>query len=334
MTAALQAQATKFAQKFHSERKSKLSLLLDNERWRQVEVPSEYQQMVDRIVHNDFTWTKNDANATKQAPASVLYVDSEPFALVNSALILVQIVSEYCQCAENLPMISIQLSRNLIDLLRTFNSKCCQLVLGAGALRVAGLTTITTGNLALVSRALQLVIWLIPRIKAHFQRIEHKQHKLTASETNYTSIQTNNFINSSYDTIEKDFISHIKEIETKVLTIVTSLVHSQLHGWDARPPVPSQSFRNISRHFIKLHEMLAPVLPESQIQQLYRVVHKNFKDKLRELLLKFNIVNNGGPQHGMVTSELTFYMETLRTIKAMTSDELEDDTLNDDIWSK
>lgn len=332
LTAALQAQATKFAQKFHAERKSKLSLLLDNERWKQTDVPTEYQQMIDLISNGDFSWCKGE-DTQKTPPATVLYVDSEPFALVGSALVLVQIVSEYCQCATNLPIIAAQLSRHLIDLLRTFNSKCCQLVLGAGALRVAGLTTITTGNLALVSRALQLVIWLLPRVKAHFQKIEslNNAHGQTSNNTGVSN--SNNFINSGYDTVEKDFVSHIKEIETKVLTIVTSLVHSQLNNWTARPPVPSQSFRNISRHFVKLHEVLVPILPEQQIHHLYRVVHKNFKDKLRELLLKYNIVNNGGPQHGVVTSELTFYTETLRTLKAITPDELEDDTL-DDIWLK
>lgn len=341
LMAALQAQATKFGNKFHAERKSKVSLLLDNERWKAVEIPAEYQVMIDRISNGDFTWSKNDVNSSGQPakPSPVLYVDSESFTLVNSALILIQIINEYCQCATSLPMISTQLSRHLIDLLRTFNSKCCQLVLGAGALRVAGLTTITVGNLALVSRSLGLMIWFIPRIKGHFQQIEIRQattttsNSISSSETAPTSITPNNFINTGYDTIEKDFLSHIKEIESKVLTIVTTLMHNLLNTWDARPPVPSQSFRNISRHFIKLHEALSPILSEQQIHQLYRVVHKNFKDKLRELLIKYNIVNNGGPQHGMVTSELTFYMETLRTLKAMPIEELDDDTLND-IWVK
>ena len=35
---ALKAQATRFAQNFHAERKSKLNLILDNERWKQAEV--------------------------------------------------------------------------------------------------------------------------------------------------------------------------------------------------------------------------------------------------------------------------------------------------------
>lgn len=321
LMAALQTQATKFGNKFHGERKSKLSLLLDNERWRQVDIPVEYQDMINHIADGNFAWSKADINVEHKKPTSVLYIDSEPFALINSALILVQIICEYCRCASNLPIISAQLSRHLIDLLRTYNSKCCQLVLGAGALRVAGLTTITVGNIALASRALRLFIWFMPRIKGHFQQIESKQ----------TTSFTSNNANSGYDTIEKDFKLHIEENDSKVQAIVTQSVHNQLNNWDARPPVPSQSFRNISRHFIKSHEALAPILSESQVHQLYRTVHKNFKDKLRELLIKYNIVNNGGAQHGVITCELTFYMETLRSLKAMTPEELEDDTL-DDIW--
>lgn len=315
LKSALKAQGTKFAQKFHSERKSKLSLLLDSERWKQADVPAEFQKIIDHISKDDFLWTKTE-DGLSILPSPVLIVDGQPFALVGAALILVQIVSEYCRCATQLPVISIQLSRNVIDLLRTFNSRCCQLVLGAGALHVAGLKTITSGNLALVSRALQLVLWLLPHVKNHFQNLEENGATLIG-----------------YETVEKDFISHIKEIENKVLSIVFTIVGNQIMNWDARPPIPSQSFRNISRQFVKLHEAIGPILPEEQIHRIYRTVHENFKDKLREQLLKNNIINNGGPQHGVVTSELTFYLETLRTLNAMPAEELLDDTLNN-IWLK
>lgn len=318
LKAALKVQGTKFAQKFHSDRKSKLALLLDSERWKQADVPAEFQTMVDRIARDDFAHSKKDDEIIVP-PSHFLYVDTEPYALVGAALILVQIVSEYCRCASQLPIISIQLSRHVVDLLRTFNSRCCQLVLGAGALRVAGLTTITSGNLALVSRALQLVLWLLPRVKSHFQRFELNG---AVSQTIH-----------GYETIEKDFQSHIGEIENKVISIVCSLVEKQLVTWNARPPVPSQAFRNISRHLFKLHEAIAPILPEDQVNSIYRAMHKSFKDKLRELLTKFNIVNNGGPQHGTVTSELTFYVETLRTLNAISAEELTDDAMNS-IWQK
>ncbi|TKC49919.1 hypothetical protein EI555_013771, partial [Monodon monoceros] len=47
---ALQSQANKFVNRFHEERKTKLSLLLDNERWKQADVPAEFQDLVDSIA--------------------------------------------------------------------------------------------------------------------------------------------------------------------------------------------------------------------------------------------------------------------------------------------
>jgi hypothetical protein len=52
------------------------------------------------------------------------------------------------------------------------------------------------------------------------------------------------------------------------------------------------------RHLTKLHEAVSSILPETQVQDLYRTVNKTFKDKLRDQLMKMNVVNNGGPQHG------------------------------------
>jgi len=289
---------------------------LDNERWKPAEVPGEFQKMINHITRGNFMWTKlEDASNGPSTATPMLLVDEEPYALVSAALILVQIVSEYCRCASHLPIVATQMCRNVIDLLRTFNSRACQLVLGAGAIHVAGLKMITISNLALASRALQLVLWLMPHVRHHFNQLD-KAGSL-----------------SGWTTIEKDFISHIKEIENKMLTIIGQMVNAQLTNWDARPPIPSQSFRLISRHFVKLHEAIAQVLPIDQIHGVFRIVHRNFKDKLREQLLKNNIVNNGTPQHGTVISELTFYLETLRTLKAMPAEELSDSTM-DDIWIK
>ncbi|KAI8115059.1 Vacuolar protein sorting-associated protein 54 [Lucilia cuprina] len=326
---ALKVQASRFANRFHSERKQKLALLLDTERWRQVDIPNEFQKIIDRIAENkeflvEDLSNKNTGltlnghvttlhlnNSSTQA-SPVLLVENKPYTLVGSALLLVQMLCEYCRCAQRLPIVAGYLSRNVVDLLRNFNSRSCQLVIGAGALRVAGLKTITSTNLALVSRALQLILWLLPKIKQHFQQLD-------ASSV------------TGYDGIEREFQSHVKEIENKIYTIVMERIAMQLEAWDARPPIPSQSFRIISRHLVKLHEAIAPILPEQQIHSMYGIVHRNFKDKLREQLLKLNIINNGGPQHGVVTSELTFYMETLRTLKALPAEEL-DDSIQESIW--
>ena len=49
------------------------------------------------------------------------------------------------------------------------------------------------------------------------------------------------------DTVERDIRSHVMEIDGKILTIVDNLLNSQISNWTAKPPVPSQPFRTISK---------------------------------------------------------------------------------------
>ncbi|KAF4522227.1 hypothetical protein B566_EDAN009071 [Ephemera danica] len=193
-------------------------------------------------------------------------------------------IAEYCQCAEDLTIMAPNLLRHLIELLQLFNSRSCQLVLGAGALHAVGLNTITSTNLALTSRALQLVLVALAAARNQLLPLVQDSQRLV----------------THLDHLEKDIRSHGKEIENKLLTLVGGLLAAQLVTWDAKPPVPSTSFRNISKHLRKLHEAISDVLPLSQVQHLYRCVHKAFKQRLKEQLIKMNVVNNGGPQHGYV----------------------------------
>ncbi|XP_046687628.1 LOW QUALITY PROTEIN: vacuolar protein sorting-associated protein 54-like [Homalodisca vitripennis] len=49
LRSAFRSQANRFMQRFHFERMTKLSLILDSESWRQAEVPVEFQQLLDQI---------------------------------------------------------------------------------------------------------------------------------------------------------------------------------------------------------------------------------------------------------------------------------------------
>lgn len=180
---------------------------------------------------------------------AALRVGSQEYYTVGTVLILIRLISEYCVCAYDLQLLAPVIARNLGELLKTFNSRSCQLVLGAGALRTAGLKTITSTNIALASRSLQLVLWIIPHIRSHFTAL------------------TNDGLNG-FDTVEKDIGHHIQQLETKVLSIMNTLLGDQLNEWDAKPPVPSKQFRNISRHLTKLHEAVSSVLPQEQVIEI------------------------------------------------------------------
>ncbi|KAI4460664.1 vacuolar protein sorting 54 [Holotrichia oblita] len=320
LKAAFKIQAGNYVHKFHSSRKHKLTLLLDAERWKTAEVPAEFQLLVDKIASGEplksipSSPVEDNNKKLLNRVANSLKIGNQEYVTVGTVLILIRLVSEYCVCAYDLPILAVVVGRNLAELLRTFNSRSCQLVLGAGALRTAGLKTITSTNLALTSRALQLVLWLIPHVRAHFSSI------------------SNDMI-SSLDAVERDIGNHIQQLENKILSIMNILLGDQLNEWDAKPPVPSKAFRNVSRHLTKLYEAVGPVLPEEQVGDLYEVVHDNFKIRLREQLAKMNIRNNGGPQHGVVTSELTFYLETMKGLKVL-PDSFTTSKAMEDIWNR
>ncbi|KAF7249308.1 Vacuolar protein sorting-associated protein 54 [Varanus komodoensis] len=177
---ALQSQANRFVNRFHEERKTKLSLLLDNERWKQADVPAEFQDLVDSISDSKIALPEKKAVAPEERkPTDFLIVDGQKYAVVGTVLLLIKIILEYCQCVDNVPSIATDMLTRLSDLLKYFNSRSCQLVLGAGALQVVGLKTITTKNLALSSRCLQLIVHYIPVIRAHFEALlQPKQYSM------------------------------------------------------------------------------------------------------------------------------------------------------------
>uniref|UniRef100_A0A8C8YJN7 Vacuolar protein sorting-associated protein 54 n=1 Tax=Prolemur simus TaxID=1328070 RepID=A0A8C8YJN7_PROSS len=300
---ALQSQANKFVNRFHEERKTKLSLLLDNERWKQADVPAEFQDLVDSISDGKIALPEKKLGATEERkPAEVLIVEGQQYAVVGTVLLLIRIILEYCQCVDNIPSVTTDMLTRLSDLLKYFNSRSCQLVLGAGALQVVGLKTITTKNLALSSRCLQLIVHYIPVIRAHFEaRLPPKQYSMLRH----------------FDHITKDYHDHIAEISAKLVAIMDSLFDKLLSKYEVKAPVPSACFRNICKQMAKMHEAIFDLLPEEQTQMLFLRINASYKLHLKKQLSHLNVINDGGPQNGLVTADVAFYTGNLQALKGL-----------------
>uniref|UniRef100_A0A8C5KCU1 Vacuolar protein sorting-associated protein 54 n=1 Tax=Jaculus jaculus TaxID=51337 RepID=A0A8C5KCU1_JACJA len=300
---ALQSQANKFVNRFHEERKTKLSLLLDNERWKQADVPAEFQDLVDSIADGKIALPdKKSASAEERKPAEVLIVEGQQYAVVGTVLLLIRIILEYCQCVDHIPSVTTDMLTRLSDLLKYFNSRSCQLVLGAGALQVVGLKTITTKNLALSSRCLQLIVHYIPAIRAHFEaRLPPKQCSMLRH----------------FDHITKDYHDHIAEISAKLVAIMDSLFDKLLSKYEVKAPVPSACFRNICKQMTKMHEAIFDLLPEEQTQMLFLRINASYKLHLKKQLSHLNVINDGGPQNGLVTADVAFYTGNLQALKGL-----------------
>ncbi|GFO34669.1 vacuolar protein sorting-associated protein 54 [Plakobranchus ocellatus] len=298
----LQAQANKFVARFHEERKTKLSLILDNERWKQADVPAEFQDMVNHIVSSGNLTLPEKRSDSESKPTECLKVGEEEFAVVGTVLMLIKMMMEYCQCVVDIPSATPDLLTRLIDLLKMFNSRTCQLLIGAGARQMVGLKTISTKNLALASRCLQLVVHFIPQVKNHFEK---------------TLPSKNSNMLKNFEKIVKDYDDHIEEISHKLVTISENMAESQLSKYEVKAPMPSQCFRTICKQLAKLHEALIGILGAAQIRALFTRMNESFLRQLSRRLVVLGVTNDGGPQYGLVISDLVFYSGSFNTLKGL-----------------
>ncbi|KAK3799206.1 hypothetical protein RRG08_054333 [Elysia crispata] len=300
----LQTQANKFVARFHEERKTKLSLILDNERWKQADVPAEFQDLVNHIVDSGNLTLPEKRSDSESRPTECLKVGEEEFAVVGTVLMLIKMMMEYCQCVVDIPTATPDLLTRLIDLLKMFNSRTCQLLIGAGARQMVGLKTISTKNLALASRCLQLVVHFIPQVKDHFEKT------LPAKNSNMLK---------NFEKIVKDYDDHIEEISHKLVTISDNMAEAQLSKYEVKAPMPSQCFRTICKQLAKLHEALIGILGLAQIRTLFTRMNESFLRQLSRRLVVLGVTNDGGPQYGLVISDLVFYSGSFNTLKGLES---------------
>ncbi|KAJ6752323.1 hypothetical protein OIU85_002725, partial [Salix viminalis] len=98
-------------------------------------------------------------------------------------LILLKMLSEYIDMNNMLPTLSSEVVHRVVEILKFFNTRTCQLILGAGAMQVSGLKSITSKHLALASQVISFVYAIIPEIRrVLFLKVPEARKALLLSE--------------------------------------------------------------------------------------------------------------------------------------------------------
>ncbi|KAK6753233.1 hypothetical protein RB195_012682 [Necator americanus] len=311
----LQKLCLEYIERFHSQRRAKMSSMLDAELWKASEVAAEFQCLVDEAIRT---------NRLRNVPASglsvggeALMVENTPYVVVGSSLIFMKILADYCECFAALPTFAADILSRVVELLKGFNSRCCQLILGAGALQLVGLKTISVRNLALASRSLQLIVHFIPMVanEAESSLKEDQKHLMRHFKQALT-----------------DYSDHIGEITAKLISVIDHHTINCLNNWEVTSSVPSPSFQQICRQMQKFHNGLAGIFPDEQIKSLFDTVHEHFKGNLKLHLAKIGISPHDSLKYGFVSQDYAFYAQSL---KAMSScNDLYVESLNDVIYGR
>jgi vacuolar protein sorting-associated protein 54 len=173
---------------------------------------------------------------TSSVPRSQPYLDPD-------------IYLECCQCVDNISSVTTDMPTHLTDLLKYFNLRC-QLVLEAHALQVIGLRNYyknkqTNKTVAFSLQCLQLIVYYIPMIQAHFKaQLPPKQWSILMH----------------FGLIIKYYHDHIAEISAKLVVIMYSLLDKLLPKYEVKAPIPFPCFRNICKQMTKMHEAIFDLL--------------------------------------------------------------------------
>jgi vacuolar protein sorting-associated protein 54 len=167
---AILAQSKEFLSAFHAQRHSLSAKVVEEEMWAPVEVNKVNQDVVNMLVDGAVqdpaclklaksTEVDVAINGSSTAPSSpngsakpatgskFLYIENRTFYAVGATLQVLSVALDYIKVIVNLPVLTLDTMSRMVELLKAFNSRTCQVVLGAGAMRSAGLKNITAKHL-------------------------------------------------------------------------------------------------------------------------------------------------------------------------------------------
>eukprot|EP00047_Mylnosiga_fluctuans_P018585 m.72626 g.72626 ORF g.72626 m.72626 type:complete len:1016 (+) comp7690_c0_seq1:32-3079(+) len=248
---ALLTQAKRFLDRFHSRQKEKLQLLLSNENWSQVDVPSECQVQVDIL----FRWTAG--RATNGASQRQLFIGSAGFCAVGVLLMYVKMVAEYCKCAQDMPVLAADLYTRLADVLRTFNSQCNRLVLRAEALQVVGLRTITAKHLCLCAQALGIVLALLPALQTRFKDLLPDRMQILLKE---------------FAGIPGDYETHRKQVYMKLVSIMEDVWNRSYKEMTWSKGVSTAGTKAVAKSAAKLYATIRDILSPDELARVFQSI--------------------------------------------------------------
>ncbi|VDD86917.1 unnamed protein product [Enterobius vermicularis] len=302
-------QCSAFIKRFHEDRKGKLGIILDSENWRSTQVPEHYQRLVNECCA---TGKLHDIPNTAENEFSLktsLNVDGEDYVVVGAALFLLEMLAQYCDVVTVLPDYSSELLMYVVELLKNYNSRSCQLILGAGALQLIGLKSISVRHLAwrrfhlnfiaLSSRCLQLILRFVPYVKSEFEsHLNEEKQNLMRHIIKVT----------------RDYKDHIQEITNKLISVIDHHVVTQLKMWDLKGPVPSLTFQQICKQLGRFYNGLSGIMPEYMIKELFQQVHENFKTNLKEQLDLMGVTPHDSLTYGLASQEYLYYIKSLQSM--------------------
>ncbi|KAH8805885.1 Vps54-like protein-domain-containing protein [Xylogone sp. PMI_703] len=198
-------------------------------------------------------------------------IDSESFILPASAILCLHGLSRFLHLNTGLRSMTSEIATSIVSYLTLFNSRCTQLILGAGATRSAGLKNITTKHLALAAQAVSFISTLIPHIREFVRR----------NSGNNTTVSS---LMGEFDKVRRSFQEHQQSIYDKLVDIMAGRATAHTKSmrtvnWNTETTAVNPYMETLTKETSTLHRVLSKHLPEMTVRMIMEPVFKNYKEQ-------------------------------------------------------
>jgi vacuolar protein sorting-associated protein 54 len=303
-------QIVDFLKLFGDSEKQRLAERMDADRWEAKDFGMEENAVLDRILvsstSNPPEWLKSSAvweGVIESKANGVTTADGEPkevskektknatvdeqqYIIVDSAIAALSGIDHFCNFIVAIPSMTSDTAGHMVEYLRLFNSKCTQLVLGAGATRTAGLANINTKHLALASQALSFMTAVIPYLREFVRR--------NAPPTATT-------VMAAFDQVKRLFQDHQSQIHEKLIDIMSmrATVHVRTMkkiDWDTDEREVSPHIETLTKETATLYRVLTKYLPEAIVRSIMGPVFESYRDQWATAFREANLSTEKGKQ--------------------------------------
>lgn len=303
-----------FVTKFGDIEKQELTKAMDADRWEPKDFSEHDNEALGRILKGMTTdpaeWMQTGSilgetekqpatNGTAQTngtsverernknPAPAI-VDEERYIISNSSTVVLQGIERFEILLSVMPSMTSEVSTTLCDYIKLFNSRLCQLILGAGAMHSAGLKNINTKHLAIASQTLSFIIAILPYIRECARR--HASGNKPAL--------------GEFDNVKRLLQDQQVSIHDKLIDIMSNRATVHVRNlkkieWDNEQETKkdvSPNMETLTKETVTLHKVINKYLHEIQVRMIMAPVFESYREQIGKVFKEAMVKTAPGKQ--------------------------------------
>ncbi|KAH7079572.1 Vps54-like protein-domain-containing protein [Paraphoma chrysanthemicola] len=232
--------------------------------------------------------TSEEKPKEKNKTTTPAIVDEEKYTISSSSTVVLRGIERFEILLSAIPSMTSEVSTSLCEYIKLFNSRLCQLILGAGAIQTAGLKNINTKHLAIASQTLSFIIAILPYIReCARRRISNATNKAAIGE---------------FDNVKRLLQDQQVSIHDKLTDILSGRATVHMRSlkkvdWDSEAETSkevSASMESLTKDTVTMHKVINRFLNEMQVRMIMAPVFESYREQVGKVIREADVKTPAG----------------------------------------